>query len=231
MKKIIINNIVVILFLLAASALRGDGTAICTEPYTKEKLALLPQTTDYRNYFFLQSIDDSTSVIIGDFTGTDKLVVQILDSRQDNTIEKVIEFFPESKKYRVARSSVSQFFKENIKQLKQDIIEGTIFKEYSYPMLSLNTLRYKLGTGLDIYRAGESGYAVKFIDPDDPSTPMGEFFFRKNLGRYDLQFKTNFFKVYNRKTVPPLQYSVYCRNTKDPVIAEIVESLLKSVVK
>jgi hypothetical protein len=58
---------------------------------------------------------------------------------------------------------------------------------------------------------------------------MSEFFFSKKLGRYDLIFRTNYYKFFNTKIQPPLVYSVYCRNSKDPVVAEIVEDLLKMV--
>ena len=42
-----------------------------SEAFTKDKMRLLPIPRDFRNYFILQSIDDTTNVLIGDFVGFD----------------------------------------------------------------------------------------------------------------------------------------------------------------
>jgi hypothetical protein len=119
----------------------------------------------------------------------------------------------------------------SLADIKRDIISGKVFREnYSYKMKSLDTLKYKLKEGTDIYPF-DYGYSVKFYDPDEPTTIMSEFYFAKRGGRYDLMFKTDYYKLYNMKIQPPLPYSVYCKNSRDPIVAETVEELLKLLVR
>ena len=68
--KVIIN---IILFSFLVGTTVYSDTRF-TKDITKEKLRLYPIPQDYRNYFFLQSIDNNTSIIIGDFTGSEKII-------------------------------------------------------------------------------------------------------------------------------------------------------------
>ncbi|HDP80851.1 MAG TPA: hypothetical protein ENN21_08420 [Spirochaetes bacterium] len=95
-------------------------------------------------------------------------------------------------------------------------------------MNSLDLLKQRLEKGTDIYRSGY-GYTVKVYDPDKPSTIMSEFYFSKKDGRYDLVFATYYYMVFNTRITTSMNFSVYCRNSKDPVVAEVVESLYKLV--
>jgi len=221
------SSIVFTVLLMAVSVM---GNLFFTEFLSQEKLKLMPIPQDYRNYFLLQSIDDDTHVIIGDFTGAEKLVSQIQDLKSDNQIDKVVEYFPDSGKYKIRKASSSSFVK-NLKDLKADIISGKIFAEnYAYKMKSLDTLKYKIKDGTDIFPY-DFGHTVKFYDPDEPTTIMSEFFFSKRHGRYDLIFKTNYYKIYKMKIKPPVPFSVYCKNSKDPLIAETVEELYKMLAE
>ena len=209
----------------------GDAGEFFSEPVSKEKMKLLPIPADFRNYFFLQSVDNDTYVLIGDFTGSERFFSQIMDQNSDNTVDRVTEYFPDSQKFRIKMESSSQYAGPGLEKLKREIITGEIFhRTYTYKMRSLDTLQYKLKEGTDVFQY-EHGYTVKFYDPDEPTTIMSEFFFGKKQGRYDLIFKTNYYKIYKMKIIPPVPFSVYCRDSKDSVVAEYVESLMKMVTK
>jgi len=224
-RKLIRTGIITIVF-YAVSALAG---IYYTEEISKEKLMLFPVPADFRNYFFLQSVDGNTSIIIGDFTGEEQLITHIFDKGSKNEIIRIFDYYPETKKIKTPLLSESRFFTSKIKDLKRSIITGDIFrKNYSYRMKSLETLMYKLKDGSDIYKH-IYGYSVKFYDPDAPTTIMSEFFFGKQYGKYDLIFKTNYYKIFKQKIEPVLLYSVYCKASSDPVVGEVVESLLKMV--
>lgn len=214
----------ILVFVLAIPVL---GNNLFTSEISQAKMLLLPIPSDYRNYFFFQSIDDTSIIIIGDFTGSAKKIIKITDRNSDNTIDKVLEYVKETKKWKRPKYSSSPFFNKNIAEMKRDIVSGKIFKKnYSYHMKSLNFLRFKLKDGSDIRKSGY-GYSVKYFDPDKRSTVMSEFFFSKKDGRYTLIFKTNYYKLFSMKIRPAIPYSVYCKNTKDPIVAETVESLYK----
>lgn len=229
MKKIIRGLIVAFAVTIFSGVVQADS--YFNDVISPEKLRFLPIPADFRNYFFFQSIDDNSYIIIGDFTAADKIITQIIDKGSANQIDKVLDYYPDSGKTRTSKKSASLFFKDNIDELKKEIISGKIFRDnYTYKMKSLDTLMYKIKDRSDIFQH-EHGYTVKFYDPDAPTTIMSEFFFGKKHGRYDLIFRTNYYKLFNSKITPPLIYSVFCRNSKDPVVAEIVESLLKEVKK
>ena len=209
----------------------GDAEEFFSTPVSKEKMKLLPIPADFRNYFLLHSVDNDTYVLIGDFTGSERFLSEIMDQNSDNTVDRVTEYYPDGQKYKVKMESSSQYAGPGLEKLKRDIISGEIFhRNYAYKMRSLDVLQYKLKEGTDIFQH-EHGYSVKFYDPDEPTTIMSEFFFGKKQGRYDLIFKTNYYKIYKMKIIPPIQFSVFCKDSKDPVVAEFVESLMKMVAK
>ncbi len=199
------------------------------ELITREGMKILPVSRDFRNYFIIQSIEDVTNIVIGDFVGADKLFCLIIDKNSDGKIDKVVEYAPENKKYSYPLKPTSSFF-SNLEEMKKQIIEGDIFRNnYAFKMKSLLSLQELLKGGKDIFKH-KTGWSVKFYDPDLPTTTMYEFYFSKNInGRYDLVFKTNYYKIFRTKIHPVVYFSVYCRNSKDPFIAETVESLLKMV--
>jgi hypothetical protein len=226
-KRIIISCIIACaVFVLSFSGLESY---LESNPITKDKLPMYPVSGDYRNYFFLQSIDDNTMILLGDFTGADRMLVLLSDMNSDNTIDKVVEYYIDQKIFKTPKKSKSQFYQDDIKALKEDIIEGKIFRDnYAYKMKSMEVLKARIKENNSIRREN-SGYMVTYYDPDHSSMPMSEFYFAKKDGRYDLMFKTLYYFVFNSKIQPPLRFSVYCRNSKDPVVAAMVEELLKMV--
>lgn len=193
-----------------------------------DRLQFMPVTEDFRNYFVLQCIGNTVSVLIGDFTGTEKLISLAKDTNGDGKPDEVYEYFPEVKKLTTPLKPTTGFYK-NIDDLKKDILVGDIFSmNYSYKMNSLPLLKAKLKSGRDVFRF-KHGYSVKMYDPDAPTTIAGEYFFGKKDGKYDLIFSTYYYKLYRTKISPPLSYSVYCKDTTDKYIADIVEELLKMV--
>lgn len=198
------------------------------EPLTYDRLRFMPVTSDFRNYFVLQAIDNHTNVLIGDFVGAEKKIILAMDEGADNSLDQVIEYYPDSKKKKNPGKPNSDLF-SNMKKMKQDIIGGVVFEEnYSYKMRSLPSLLEKLEEGSDIFKY-KHGYTVKLYDPDKPNTIMSEFFFGRKGGKYDLQFKTLYYKLYHTTIKPPIYYSVYCENSSDPIVKETVEKLIKIV--
>jgi len=193
-----------------------------------DRLQFMPVTEDFRNYFVLQCIGNTVSVLIGDFTGIEKVISLVKDTNGDGKPDEVYEYFPESKRLTIPLKPTTGFYK-GLDEMKKDIITGDIFFiNYSYKMYSLPLLRAKLKSGRDIFKF-KHGYSVKLYDPDAPTTISGEFFFGKKDGKYDLIFTTYYYKLYRTKISPPLSYSVYCKDTTDKYIADIVEDLLKMV--
>jgi hypothetical protein len=200
-----------------------------TKLITDNTLKFLTPPSDFRAYFMLQSIDDTTVILVGNFVDPEKVITLIIDEGSDNSVDSVIEYFPESKKFRRMKKLNSKFIKSDIAELKKDIIDGTVFeKNYSYQMSSLNAVKKQLNKGKDIFFT-DAGTRVIINDPEKTATAMSDFFFKIKEDRYDLKFKTLYYKLYNTIIQPPISFSVYCRNSKDPVVAKYVKELLPLV--
>jgi hypothetical protein len=201
-----------------------------TRKITQDRLTLFPVPQDYINYIFMQSIGNDTVIVIGDFTGVDKMIVMITDKNSDNTIDSVMEYFPLTKDLRKKTESQSRFFTKDIAKLKKDIIEGTVFRgNYTDDMKSLKTLEGVLSNPdtnsvySDVY-----GFNVKFFEVDERKRSSALFSYGKNAGGYYLQFKTEYYrKDYKTEKKPIINYSVFCKDSNDPVVKETVENLFK----
>lgn len=231
-RKGIAGILVTIVLLMGVPVIWALTSNLQNDEITRERLRLYPVTEDFRSYFFLQSIGDSTSIVLSDFTGSEPVITLVQDNQSDNVIDQVVDYFTQSKAFRVplGNKSKNQHFNPDIQKMKQDIIEGKIFRNnYSYKMKGLDFLYFSLkhSEGSNVVKS-EDGYTVTYLDPDTKA-PMAQFYFAKKLGRYDLVFKTNFYTLFNARITPPLEYSVYCRGSKDPVVAATVEELLKVV--
>ncbi len=199
-------------------------------PVTADRIKWFPVPQDNLNYMFLQSIGDDSYIVIGDFSGVAKIIVLITDNNNDNTIDSVVEYFPETKNFRVSKISESRFFTTDIAKLKKDIISGTIYnKNYTDEMKSNDTLEslLKRGNGNavseDVY-----GVNIKLFEVDEINKHSASFAYGKSAGGYYLQFKTEYYrKDFKTEKRPVLGYSVYCRDSNDPVVKEAVENLFK----
>lgn len=197
---------------------------------TVDRMKLFPLPADNINYLFLQSIEKDTTIIIGDFSGLDKKIVMIVDENSDNTIDSVFEYFPLTKDLRKRSESQSKFFNKDIAKLKKDIIEGVLYRgNYTDDMKSLKTLESILvnpdtnSLNTDIY-----GFNIRFFEVDERQRNSALFSYGKREKGYYLQFKTEYYrKDYKTEQKPVLRYSVYCKDSKDPVVKETVENLFK----
>ena len=109
------------------------------KPVNNDRLKLFP--VEGKNYFFLQSIDNETRIVIGDFTQIDKKIILINLKDDYITIKSVIEYIPAKNEMRVLSKSDSRFFTTDMTKLKKDIITGEIFKgNYAEGMKSYGEL-------------------------------------------------------------------------------------------
>jgi len=208
----------------------AGGEDLQTKKITEDRLILFPVPADNINYIFMQSIENDTAIVIGDFSGLDKKIILITDNNNDNTIDSVIEYFPATRDLRRRAVSQSKFFTKDIAKLKKDIIEGTIYKgNYTDEMKSLKTLESVLNNSdtnslnSDVY-----GFNIRFYEVDERQRNSAFFSYGKNAGGYYLQFRTEYYRKYfTTEQRPVLKYSVFCKDTNDPVVKDTVENLFK----
>jgi hypothetical protein len=228
--KSIYYTIIAVVMVLISSVLYAAGEDLFTKKLTQDRVTYFPVPADNINYIFMQSIGNDTSIVIGDFTGVDKMIIMITDKNNDNTIDSVIEYFPLTKDLRKRTESQSRFFTKDLAKLKKDIIEGTVYKgNYTDDMKSLKVLESILSNpdSNSVY-ADVYGFNVKFFEVDERKKSSAVFTYGKNSSGYYLQFQTLYYrKDYKTEKKPMLKYSVFCKDTNDPVVKETVENLFK----
>jgi len=222
--------IFILLLLLSSSYLYSQHYDDLQEKQINtDRLKLFPAPPEGKNYFFLQSINDKTQIVIGDFTGVDKKIILINLNNDYTTIKSVIEYVPAKGEMRTREKSDSKFFTTDIAKLKRDIITGAIYKgnnaENMWSYQELETA-FKLNDSSRIYPE-VYGFSVKYTEPENNKL-AAMYTFGNNTHGYYLQFKTAYYRE-NPVTerIPVLKYSVYSKNTHDPVIQEYVEALFK----
>jgi len=197
---------------------------------TVDRMKLFPVTGDSINYIFMQSIDGDTAIVIGDFSGLDKKIVMIVDKNSDNTIDSVYEYYPLTRDLKKRADSQSKFFTNDIAKLKKDIIEGAVYKgNYTDNMKSLRTLESILNSSsTNAIFSSVYGFNIKSYETDERNKHSALFTYGKSAGGYYLQFKTEYYrKDFKTEQKPVLKYSVYCKNSNDPVVKDTVEYLFK----
>lgn len=227
MKKMIFLTISFVLTGILTYAITMD---LLIKPVDPDRVKYFPVTEDNKNYFFLQSIDNVTKIIIGDFTQPEKKIILITLAKDYKTIQSVIEYNPVTDEVRSMKESDSKFFTKDVDKLKRDIISGSIFKNnYTDTMQSLDALESVLKRQdsrsiiPDVY-----GFSVKYADVDERKKHSAIFSYGKATKGYYLIFKTEFYRESFVSTrIPVLKYSVYCKDTNDPVIRETVDNLFK----
>jgi len=227
-KSMYILSILMVFFL---SPLYSAGLEdLQTKKLKNDRLAYFPVPKDNINYVFMQSIDNDTSIVIGDFSGLEKKIILIVDKDNNNTIDSVVEYYPLTRDLKVRKESKSKFFTNDIAKLKKDIIEGVVYKgNYTDDMKSLKTLESILNNSdTNSLNADTYGFNIRYYESDERNKNLALFSYGKASGGYYLQFKTEYYrKDYKTVRRPVLKYSVYCKDTQDPVVTDVVESLFK----
>lgn len=220
----------ILILIFTAGGYSSELDSLQTGKLTVDRMKLFPVPKDNINYVFMQSIENDTAVIIGDFSGVEKKIIMIIDKNADNTIDSVVEYFPFTKDLRVKSDSKSKFYNSDIAALKKSIINGTIYKgSFTDSMKSLKTLERILADPNtrslveDVY-----GFSIKEYEVDELQRNSAVFKYGKVSAGYYLQFKTDYYRKDHRTMQKPvLGYSVYCRDSNDPVVKETVENLFK----
>lgn len=219
--------LIMMLFVPALFSATGEDNIQTTE-VTKDRLAFFPVPKASINYLFFQSFKNDSAIIIGDFAGVDKKIIMIVDKNNDNTIDAVYEYTPSKKDLKKKMESNSKFFTKDVAKLKKDIIEGTVFQgNYTDKMESFKTLEGLVtNANTNSLNSDVYGFNVRVFESDETKKNSAIFSYGKSAGGYYLQFKTEYYRRnFSTEQVPILRYSVYCKDSNDPVVKDTVERL------
>ena len=224
-----LSMILLFLFICGTSLFSQEYDDLQEKFINNDRLKLFP--AEGKNYFFLISVNDKTQIVIGDLSRTDKKIILINLNDDYTTIKSVIEYSPATKQMSTRKDSDSKLFSTDIVKFKKDIITGAIFKgNNANDMKSYGELE-------GIFKQNDSsrifpevyGFSVKLTEVDESNKVMAMYTFGNHIVYgYYLQFKTFYFRENPMsEKQPKLKYSVYSKNTHDPVIIEYVDTLFK----
>lgn len=228
MKQKYIYTAAILAMLFISPLFSTSPEEIQTIKLTQDRITYFPVPSDSINYLFMQSIENDTAIVIGDFSGVEKKIIMITDNNNDNTIDSVMEYYPLTKDLKKKKASNSKFFTKDIAKLKKDIIDGSVYKgNYTDRMESFKTLEAILkNSDTNSLNADVYGFNIKSYETDERKKYSAVFSYGKSAGGYYLQFKTEYYrKDYKTVQKPVLKYSVYCKDTTDPVVRDTVEYL------
>ncbi len=235
MSLFIIMVSVTILFSLDRSKIINNvasGQYLMKKNITIGDLRNLPVPKSNENYAFLQSIDRSSNIVIGEFSNGNRKITLIKDRNSDGKVDLVVEWNVETKTPKFVSSPRKKFPDEKFKKMKMDILNGKVngilrpnIEGRSYLKALLDSDSEKR---IDRYK---SGYRVSMLDPDS----------RKNetlvyLSSYDVYGASLSYEVIYRRQganyqSPTINFSVFCKNSKDKLIIKQTKEIIKLISK
>ncbi len=204
------------------------GRYLPPELLIAEKINTLPFPYSSENYIFLQSIGKVTNVIIGEFLSGKNKITFITDKDADGKVDLIMYYYFDTHKFRKQPKPESIYPPDKFKKLKMDIINGIQGDLNSnaegVPFIKSQVKNESINT--KIYRK-RHGYKVFVNDADNKSRNRLNFFYSNNgIHGFDLVFQVKYINVRGTMLKPAIMFSVYCKNSFDPVVKDAAKDLI-----
>jgi len=192
------------------------------------ELGNLPVPESSENYAFLHSHEKTSTIVLGEFLGSEPKITFIRDKNGDGKVDEVVYWNVRQRKRTIVREPESVCTAEQFKTYKQDIINGVRNQvapnpdgaQYLKRLIERNEVITK------IYKL-HYGYRIEITDPDDPSLVRATFIFADNgIHGRRLVYQVNYHNRNAVKVRPVITYSVYCKDSFDEQVAEVVKELI-----
>lgn len=189
----------------------------------------LPVPSTNEDYAFIQSIDDVTNIVIGNFTTGNREIILIQDKNSDGKVDLVVRYYVDKKRYRYSSKPSEEYSDEKFKKLKDNIISGK--REDVTPNKEGREYIRVLEQDADRIRRWKNGFRVFMVDPDDDRFSRISFFFSTSNHGADLVFQVKFRHQGVARISPIINYGVYCKNSKDPHLKKVTMDLIAEAKK
>ena len=208
-----------------------EGKYDATDQISAAKLAYLPIPGTKEDYVIFQSIGKVSTLVIGRFASGEKEIFYISDTNGDGKVDEGTTYFPDIKKFRAVAQVAQQYTPEKFKQMKLDVING-VRGELNPNQEGVSYIKKNVEKRSDIVKKTryKNGFRVFINDPDDQNLHRAIFYYsnnKKSTGGADLAFKVEYRNVGTQMISPIINYNVYCKDSDDPVVAEVVDDLSK----
>jgi hypothetical protein len=242
--KISIPVFVMFLLILPASAEKSSNKIMSTvkegkynekDPITASKLMYLPIPSTKEDYAILQSEGKRTSIVLGRFKTGEKEIQLVADENGDGKIDTLVTYYPDTRKTVRNPQPSTVYSSEQFRKMKTDIINGVRMDLSPNPEGAAFIKKIIEGKSNIVKKVKfKNGYKVFIDDPDDMKTHRAMFYFGNNKkagGGGDLAFEVRFHNVGSGMLSPIVNFSVYTRDSLDPVVIETVDDLVAYTAK
>lgn len=189
----------------------------------------MPVPASNEDYALLQSIGKVTSVVIGNFGKGCRKITLIQDKDSDGTVDRVSEWYVDRKEYVHSSKPSETYSSEKFKQLKQDILQGK--RETVKPNWEgLPRVKEEIQSPDNVRREG-LGYRAVIKDADTSQERVIFTYADRDNQGVDLVFEVKYYNKGVARVSPPINYSVYCKGSRDSVIKEAVVELEEATKK
>ena len=208
----------------------AKGTYIPNDPVGTHNLQTLIIPSSNNDYAFFQSIGTRSSIVIGNFKADKKFITLIQDENSDGKVDLVVHWYPETKVYMKEKEPDKYCTADQFKKMKEEIIKGKYNSDNPFSD-SLVLLDDILKDSSNISRSN-NGYRVVFMTSDKPIQERAIIYLSNNgIKGNDLIFEHNFYAVGPNKIKPIIKWIIYCKDSKDPYLGELVKELYAKVSK
>jgi hypothetical protein len=212
-----------------------EGKYIESDLLSTAKLPYLPIPNTKDDYAFLQSIGKSTSVVVGRFSDGEKQIIFISDMNGDGKVDVSSTYYPDLKKFRNSTQPDKDYPSDRFKKMKEDIIRGAKgeLNPNSEGADFVKRIAEKKNNIVMKVRF-KNGFRVFVNDADDANLHRGIFYFsdnRKSEGGVDLAFKVEFHNVGPLMVSPIINYGVFCKDSLDASVIDVVTDLSQHTSK
>jgi hypothetical protein len=208
----------------------GEGSYGETDKLSVNKISKLPVPNSREDYAFIQSIGNETCVVLGLFKGNDRRIIMITDSNNDGKADGVATYYADTRRTVVSKTPAKDYSEDQLKKMKQDIINGVQGEVFPNPEGSAYLKKVINGKPGSYKRARfKNGYKIFVDDPDILDLHRVIFYYSNNTrsgGAADLAFEVVYNQVGPQMVSPVIKFSVYCKDSTDPVVQETVKELL-----
>jgi len=201
------------------------GVYIAKIPLKISDLKKLPVPKTNEDYAFIQSIDVETNVVIGKFKAGQREITLIQDRNSDGKVDLVVRYFVDRDSFKYSARPRNEFTEEKFKKLKEDILNGK--QDEVNPNKEAIEYIKVLQQNSDRVRRWKNGFRVFLVDADDETSEQMNFFFSISSSGADLVFELNYRNQGVTRMSPIINQSVYCKDSKDPLILEVTKQLIK----
>ncbi len=207
-----------------------SGVYIPNDRITRRTLNKLPVPKGSENYALLQCIHTECNIVTGEFMSYPRQVTLYKDKNNDGKVDQIISWNFDEKRYSRIIYVQKKCPPKKFKQMKEDILNGKTGD--IYPNKDAIPTLLKLAGDPNNIRKWKNGFSVKLSDPDLIFVDRLKYSVSDNGKKgVDAVFYVKYRYERNRRVTPPIRPFVYCKNSKDPLVKNKVQELIKKIKK